>query len=465
MQTSRHTAQPEDSHSRDLERMRKLERPSLPNWRLLVALVGYQTVLLFLLPIVFLRFLKLSYHEPEYRRHFLQRMGFGPVAPKPCVWVFAASLGETRAASPVVKHFLESGYGVCFACSTPAGLQEARRLFSHQTARVVARYAPLDFLPFVLIFFLRQRPVIGLVVEGELWPGYLTLGRLLGCPMMKINGNIIERSVERNNRSVLGRLRYEFMKLYFAVLTKTPSYRDRYLRAGVPDQRVFCVGELKFDQWLPQEQLHAGQRLKDTWSPTTPILTIASTIEEEEDPIFGMVSKLIAHPAKPRIIWVPRSPQRFDRVASRLAGLCRTVRRSEALNEDLSGPLPEGTMALVGDSIGEMNFYIASADLVFVGATIADRGGHNIVEPLALKKPVLVGPSVRGIVYPALVARDDGALYIADGIEDLTRQISEILDDSDALDAFTVQTSKFSEKHLGASRRTFELAEVALKAW
>lgn len=435
--------------------MTDLKMPERPSVRVVLSYILYQVVFLFVLPFAFFRFFRLSRHEPEYAQFLSHRLGAGPVADRDAIWVFAASLGETRACSPVIDELLERGHAVSLTTNTAAGLKEARELYADVDDRIVVRYAPLDFFPFLLAFLARQRPSIGMVVESELWPGYLLLTRWMGVPMVHINGNLLDISVDRD-LNMLGGLRLEYLRLYHAITTSTETYKARYVRGRVDPERVFLVGDLKFDQRVNRHHLAAGETQRALWSPDAPVIMIASSVEDEEDLFLEFVKCVLAHETAPKILWAPRSPGRFDAVTGKLADLDEVVRRSEALDAGLDGVLPTDARILAGDSIGEMNFYYQMSDLVIVGATFAPLGGHNIIEALVLKRPVATGPSIYGITFPAEDAAEAGALYIAEDIDDLTNEVRLLLSDDQALKAFRERAASFAEAHYGASRRTLE---------
>ena len=433
-----------------------------PNWRFRLMFPIWQVFVHLALPFALVFFLVRSRREPLYRAHFSHRFGFGPVAKKGSVWVFATSLGETRAVSPLIRNLLAKGHDVCLSHSSPAGLAEGRRLFDDP--RITHRYVPFDFFWSTWLFLVRQRPSIGLVVEGEFWPGHLQLANWLGIPILHINGNLHENSLRRAKR--FWGLRLEILKRFNAILTKSEDHRDRYLKAGVEPDRILVVGEIKFDQWVAPDHLAAGTRLRNQWAGDRKIFLIASSVLAEEDDLLALVERLLALERPPRIIWAPRSQQRFSAVADALeAKGIQIQRRSVALEQPCNGELANSADVLVADSMGEMNIWYQMADLVFVGATLADKGGHNISEPLALARPVVIGPSIYGITFPALIASNEGAVRMSPSAEVLADDVARLLNDPGALEDFTGKAGDFARHHVGATSRTIDIIEqfLALK--
>ncbi len=409
-----------------------------------------------LLLLLFLRARK----EPLYKRNLPERFGFLRRARRPGgILVHAVSLGETRAAGRVVRSLLDSGETVILTHGSPAGLGAGRALFPDaiSSGQLIHGYMPADLFWAVRLFLKRQNPRLGIVVEAELWPGLMAEAARIGLPMVQINGNYTERGFRRD-KSIRGLKRGEFWKFYSRIITKSTERADRYLRAGVARDRVRVVGELKFDLEIEDAQKRAAEAFRKGLGGQ-PVLTIASSIADEEAELVGVIRTVRkAAGTPPRIVWVPRSPQRFDPVARRLRqnGL-RVARRSAILNDRLTPCAGAGEWnVLVGDSIGEMDFYYTLGDIVFVGATLAPMGGHNIIEPLALERPVVTGPSLYGIAYPAREAMDAGALIARDTAGELAQLLVDLYSCPDRRAAFQARTRGFNQAHKGASDRTMQ---------
>ncbi len=425
-------------------------RPERPDAMVWVVAALYQVLALLLLPLVIARFLLLSRKSPSYRTGLGARFGLAPKGNRGGAWIFAASLGELRAVSPLVRELSRHGVPVRLTQNTAEGLDEANRLFGADP-KIAIHFAPLDFVPFVWLFLRKTKPEIGVVVESELWPGYLLTAWLTRIPMFQVNGNLLDRTIERDSR-IMGGVRLRLLRLYTLITTKTDGYVERYLRAGVAGERIGRVGELKFDQEKNQDQIASGTKAKKGWSPTNPVFLIASSVEAEEQDLADCVFGLLQQNKDIRVVWAPRSPQTFDDVASRLGDVA--VRRSEVLDEALVGEIPRDVRVLLADSIGEMSFNYELSDLVFVGASLVDRGGHTPVEPLSVGRPVLMGPSIFGVTYPAIEARDAGALRIVNDIDDLTDSVLQLVERAQDLKDMKDQARAFAADHLGAAERT-----------
>jgi len=403
-----------------------------------------------LVPVLALAVALRSRKEPGHLRNLSHRFGLGPVGPEGAVWIYAASLGETRAASPLIRRLRAAGYRVTLTHQSPAGLAEGWRLFPDDPG-ITHRYMPLDLFWAVRLFLRRARPVMGIVLEIEIWPAMLLEARRAGVPMVMANGNLLERSMGgmKGPRKHLMRLYREFAHIF----TRTPEYRDRYLRVGVDPARISVVGELKYDQWIDPEQPAMGLRLRRRWRVER-VLMIASSVKDEESILLPMVQRLLTQDSGLGVLWVPRSPQRFDPVTGAMAATGMHVARRSSLGREMAGPLPEGARILIGDSIGEMNAYYAMADLVFVGASLVDHGGHNIMEPMALGRPVVMGPSTYGIAFTAGPAAQAGALETLPDVGSLENRIAALLADTASLARMSANARAFTADQTGAADRT-----------
>jgi conserved hypothetical protein TIGR01777 len=342
------------------------------------------------LPRPALRLLRLTLRarrQPEYLRRVGERFGY---VRKPArdiaVWVHAVSVGETLAAAPFIESLIRR-YGegrVWVSSTTPTGSARLRGAFGQ---RVAHSYAPYDLPDAVARFLRRVRPRRVVVMETEIWPNlYAALARRR-IPLLIANARMSRRSFARwmRWRSIAGQV------LAQVRLVAAQSKRDarRFHRLGAP--RVRLMGNLKYDITPDAELIARGQQLRHRLGDARPVWLAASThAGEEEQALAAHDAVLAVHPAACLII-VPRHPQRFAEVAQLIdrSGL-RWKRRSVL---DLGGGerLAEAPEVLLGDSMGEMFLYLAAADLAFVGGSLVEVGGHNILEPAALGRPVLFG--------------------------------------------------------------------------
>ncbi len=437
-------------------------------WKLRIGYLLYQFLYHLFLPFLVLLLLRRARKEPLYAKHMHQRFGFLKPTTTGRVFIFAASLGETRAATPVIRRLLDSGETILLTHSSAAGLAEGQRAFGPEisTGRIVSAYVPTDLFWALALFYRRHRPKIGLVVEAELWPAMLREAARLDLPMFQINGNYTERGYNRDKCKLWG-VRLLFWRFYQLILTKSQERAARYIAAGVPQEAVKLVGELKFDQAIKENQVTAARQLLNAVPPERPVFEISSSIEDEETQLIKVLERLKSQLSPmPRIVWIPRSPQRFDAVAEQLtAAGFRASKRSDVLDQNLKpAAFTEWPDVLIGNSIGEMDFYYSLADIVFVGATLAPMGGHNIIEPLALQKPVMTGPSIHGILYPAIEAIEAGALKMYNSEKEMASDLIDLFQNVEKMIAFQNATQGFNALHKGAADRTVAVLRPYLES-
>ncbi|MDJ1018244.1 MAG: glycosyltransferase N-terminal domain-containing protein [Paracoccaceae bacterium] len=397
--------------------------------------------------------------EPAHLRGIPERFGLGPAGERGAIWIYAASLGETRAAAPLIRRFRAAGYPVLLTHLSPAGMEEGWRLFPDDEG-ITHRYAPLDLFLVVRLFLRRSRPVMGVVLEVEIWPAMLIEARRAGVPMVMANGNLLEKSMGgmRGLRRHLMALYQEFTHVF----TRTEAYRARYLTTGVAPERISVVGELKYDLWIDPAHPPMGRALRDRWRVER-VLMIASSVRDEEPELLPMVDQLLRKDPGLGVLWVPRSPQRFDTVAEALTELGHKVTRRSALGPEMEAPLDDGCRVIVGDSIGEMNAYYPVADLVFVGASLCSDGGHNITEPMAHGRGVVMGPSIYAVAFAANAAAQMGAFESLAGTSELGARISALLADPVRLAAMGKAALDCHAQSSGAADRTWAGIEHLLK--
>ena len=416
-----------------------------PSARLRLALIAYAILWTLGLPFALLYLRRRARKDPLYGQHLAERFG-GYRAPLPgAVWIHAVSLGEMRSAVPLIRALLDRGERVVTTHFTPAGRREAERALAPDIAagRVRAVWVPFEFGWAFRRFFRAFRPKYGLVMEIEVWPRMIMAARAGGVPLFMCNAQYPSKSFLRDTTKT--RVRGELMRGFAGALVKSDLQRDRFAAVGVTN--IAVTGELRFAQAIPPEQVAAGLAARPRLAGGRRVVAFASVIAGEDDLILDAIARTRdAHAAKglppPFVVYVPRAPERFDETADRLAETGLTVlRRSAAFGPDLlPTAAPDAADILLGDSLGEMNFYLAMADLVVVGGGFMPKGSHNIIEPLALGKPVIVGPETWTIEYPAeeaiaagvccRVGPDDLAAALAPGApEPSPEAIRRFLDD------------------------------------
>mgnify|MGYP001627315247 CR=1 FL=1 len=364
------------------------------------------TFLLYLLtPFVLLRLLWRSRRLADYRRRIGERFGFVPTPAQPvAVWVHAVSVGEALAALPLVRALVErhGSQRVLVTTTTPTGSARVREALG---AAVLHVYAPYDLPQAVDRFVSRMRPRCVVVMETELWPNLFRALRRRGIPLVIANARLSVRSF-RGYARVRG-LAAATLADCTHIAAQSEADAARFRALGAPPSRVSVIGNLKFDQMVPPAQRASGHALRQALGSRRPVWIAASTHEGEEE--RALAAHRLLRQALPQalLILVPRHPQRFDTVASLVERAGFTAVRRSAL--PAHAPVAPSTAVLLGDSMGEMFMYYAAADVAFVGGSLVPVGGHNVLEPAMLGKPVLFGPHMHNFAEARTLLLDAGA--------------------------------------------------------
>ncbi|WP_417219263.1 3-deoxy-D-manno-octulosonic acid transferase [Achromobacter spanius] len=384
------------------------------------------------------------------------------------VWMHAVSLGETRAAQPLVQALLDRGLPVLLTHMTATGRAEGQRLFADAISRGQLRQAwlPYDFPGATRRFMRGYQPRCGLLIEREIWPNLLAAARQAGVPMALVSARYSASSLRQATR--MGSVMREALGGLDLVLAQTAEDAGRLEQAGAPKPVV--TGNLKFDLVLPAAQVQAGREWRARIGRQ--VIAIASTREGEDAPFIDAIKRVgkgSSHPASgsannaagipidaPLFLLIPRHPQRFDDAARLLseAGVSY-VRRSAG-----GDPAPE-TRVLLGDSLGEMAFYYAASDVAVVAGSFAPLGGQNLIEACAAGVPVIVGPHTFNFQQAAEDAIAAGAVMRkADPAQAVDAALAMLKDDAQRQDASHAARAWF-ELHAGATWRTMD----ALAPW
>ncbi len=428
---------------------------SFPSPKMRVALAIYSIIWWVLLPVILLYLRKRGKKDPLYTAHLRERFGVYSKPIQQPVWVHAVSLGEMRSATPLIRALLARGEKVITTHFTPAGRREAEAIFAEDiaTGRVQTVWVPLEY-GFAYRRFLRSfRPKYGLVMEIEIWPRMIAACHKLGTPLFMCNAQYPQKSYDKDTKGLA--LRSGLLPGFAGGFVKSQVQRDRFAACGMANLHI--TGELRFDQHIPAH-LVAAAKAAHPLTQGRQTFTLASVVEGEDDVYIDMI-RATKGPNGPFFIYVPRAPERFDEMAKMLdaAGI-RYARRSTLLDDKLA--LDEAAPdidVLLGDSMGEMYFYLSLCDRAIVGGGFTPKGAHNIIEPLALKRPVIVGPEIWTIEYPAVEAIAAGVCHHVKSPEELIDAVKTPADVSED------QITRFFDDHAGGVDRTLAAIDVALK--
>lgn len=366
--------------------------------------------------------------DSSYWRNFGERFGLGsPLASSP-IWVHAVSVGEVQAAAALVIA-LRSRYPqapLLVTTFTPTGAARARTLF-RDIADV--RYLPFDLPGSVRRFLDRARPRLAVIMETELWPNLYRQCRLRRIPLVIASARLSRRSTDRYRR--LGALFKETIAGGVVVAAQGERDAERFRALGAPADRTHITGNLKFDFTLPPDTITRGKALREQYAPRCAVWVAGSTHGGgEEEAVLEAHKRIRAVHAGALLVLAPRHPNRFGEVAAWLErqGIA-LMRRSESAPAHAP---PEDVSVLLLDTLGELLYFYAAADVAFVGGSLAPIGGHNLLEPAALGLPVLTGPNnSNGEDIARLLLECGAAEIVRDGAA-LGSRVAELLSDRES---------------------------------
>jgi 3-deoxy-D-manno-octulosonic-acid transferase len=421
-----------------------------------------------LLPLVLLRLWWRGRKDPGYRQSISERFGFGLRIRPGAIWIHAVSVGETRAAQPLIEAYLQKGKSILLTCMTPNGRRTGATIFAEAIAqgRLQQVYLPYDLCWSVERFLKAAKPEMGLFMETEAWPTIVFRAAEIKLPVFLINARLSERSARRVAR--FGAPGRALFQAFAGILAQTELDAGRYRALGVKHCEV--VGNLKFDVVLNPTLVERGLAWHAYLEKNNCLMVCAaSTREGEEVIILEAWQTLLQQRAQestsastplPLLCIVPRHPERFAEVAEliRAAGLTVLQRSEMDLDAaDLQNHIDLKTAVVLGDSMGEMPLYYSASDLVVMGGSLMPLGGQNLIEACAAGCPVLLGEHTFNFQQASQDAIDCGAAIRVQGsgslVDGLAAAISGILQDQQQRQAMSEAALRYAADYRGATTR------------
>lgn len=421
----------------------------------------YDLVLLASAAVLIPYYLFRGWRQGKVRRGIRERLGFytagqlGQVAGRKVLWVHAVSVGETRAAVPLLKR-LKSLYPehlLVLSNVTETGHQIARDLREVD----LCLFFPFD-LSWVVQRVLRQvHPDAVIIVETEIWPNFIHGASRAGIPVILVNGRISDRSFPRYR--LARKLIAPILDQIDAFCMQTELDAERIVAMGARSERVSVTGNLKFDMQVHPVDSAERERLRGAFRlPEEAVIWVAgSTHAGEEEIVTGVYRDLVASGESLFLILVPRHPERCRPVREMLAGQGLGVGLRSAL-EERPAPFAPGDILLV-DTLGEMLTFYALADLVFVGGSLVPVGGHNVLEASIMEKPVVFGSYMHNFKEISSLLLNEGAgLMVNDRLE-LLGAMRQLLGDAARRTAMGRAGAGLLERNAGATDKTIAVID------
>ena len=410
----------------------------------------YTLLLHLALPLIALRLALRARKAPAYVRRIHERFALGLPPMKPGgIWVHAVSVGESIAAAPMIRA-LQANYPelpITVTCMTPTGSERIQALFGDSVQHC---YLPYD-LPWAAARFInRVQPRLAVVMETELWPNHIHQCAKRGIPVALANARLSERSARGYAR--FGKLTAPMLAELSLIAVQTQAEAERFLDLGARPECVEVTGSIKFDLKIDAELLQRADALRQQWQATTrPIWIAASTHAGEDEIILAAHHQLLKSRPDALLILVPRHPERFNTVHELCISQGLTTRRRSTAEA-----VQTSDQVLLGDTMGELLFLYALADIAFVGGSLVANGGHNLLEPAALGKPVLSGPHLFNFLEIAAQLREAGALNEVENAGQLADKVAALLNEPSEMQRMSQAGLSVLKANQGALQRLLE---------
>ena len=416
----------------------------------------YTAVLYCATPFLLARLLWRGLRNFDYWRRIGERFGLGARigSERGCVWIHAVSVGEVQAAAPIVKALKNRfpGETIVVTSTTPTGAARISKAFG---GAVVHRYFPFD-LPGAMARFLdRVEPRVAIIMETEIWPNLLAQCRVRGVPVVLANVRLSERSVAGYRR--FRRLFAPALGGVAAIAVQSDEDARRIASIGARPDVINVTGSTKFDVPILASLREEAAALRRTWGPSRGIWIAASTHEGEEDQVLDAFEQVLDRLPGSLLVLVPRHPERFKEAAAlaRRRGFSPVMRSRRTA--DCSG-----AQVFIGDTMGELPLFYAAADVAFVGGTLVERGGHNMLEPAALGLPVLFGPNVFNFAEISRRLVEAGGAETVSDSASLGRAVIGYLSDADLRHTTGGKGRAFVESNRGAGDHVLAMISAYL---
>ena len=417
-------------------------------------------VVLLIIPVFAVRAIR----ERGFVERIRQSLGFVPeeelakVAKKNCIWVHAASVGEVVAASPLIKEFRKEfpKSPILVSVVTTSGYEMANRIIKDADSII---YFPLD-LPLLAAHMVRMiTPRVFMPVETELWPNFLRACRTMNIPVMMVNGRISDKSVKRYHH--LHSLLDDMIGTVTKFAMQSPIDAEYIIRLGANPNLVVVTGNTKFDQTYTDVSTKEKQRLIDEMGiqNNDGIFLAGSTHRGEEEPVLQAFKEVRNEKPNAKLVIAPRELLRVREVIAicHSAGF-KTARRTELLEHP-----SEGHDIVILDTIGELGQVYSVGDVIYVGGSLIAHGGHNILEPAAHGKAIIVGFNMFNFKETHALFTKRSAVITVQNSAELTKEVVRLFSDDEERHRMESETLAICSENKGAARRSAILLHEMLE--
>ncbi len=418
-------------------------------------------VVILIIPMFMVR----SVREKGFIERIRQSTGFLPkhaldkVVRKNCIWVHAASVGEIVAASPLIKEFHKEfpKSPILVSVVTNSGYEMANRIIKDADSII---YFPLD-LPWLSAHILRKvQPRVFMPVETELWPNFLKAARQMHIPVMMVNGRISDKSVTRYRH--LHSLLDDMIGTVTKFAMQSSIDAEYIIRLGANPDLVTVTGNTKFDQTYtavsPEEKQSMLREMG--LAENDGIFLAGSTHKGEEEFVLQAFDRIREEFPKVKLVIAPRDVLRTDEIIS----ICRQHGVKAVRRTQLQKQLAVDHDAVILDTIGELGRVYSIGDVIYVGGSLIPHGGHNILEPAAHGKAIIVGSNMFNFKDTHVLFSKRKACITVENGSELAQAALKLFQDDERRHQMEQETLAIVQENKGASRKTAVLLHEMLDA-
>lgn len=410
-----------------------------------------------LLPFILLRLFWKGKEFPNYRKRWQERFGYLPLPElSSSIWIHAVSLGEVIAAIPFIKS-IKSYYpqlNLIVTTTTATGSQRVLQTFNKNEVYHV--YVPYDYPHAIKKFLNHINPLLVIIMETELWPNILYYCKKRRIPVLIANARLSLNSV--NGYKKIGSFVRTMLNSVDLIAAQSKLDAERYLDLGVDPSRVSIVGSIKFDITITDDLIANGLKLRVRWGGNDRAIWIAaSTHEGEEEKVLQALKEIRKSIPNILLVLVPRHPERFQKVIE----LCK-LRGFETISYKKQEICSSTTDIIVGDTIGELLLFYAASDVAFVGGSLVNIGGHNLLEPAALALPIITGNYLSNFQEISKLLDDANALIRVNNAEELANAVVMFFKDKEIKIKRGKAGLKVIEQNRGALNKLIQWVESHL---
>ena len=416
----------------------------------------YTTIIYFLLPFILLRLLLVSFKYSSYRKKWYERFGFisWKKSSKRVVWIHAVSVGEVNAARPIVDFLLKeyNHLQIIFTTVTPTGAITVEHKFGKNASHF---YLPYD-IPYCVKRFIKTiNPCMLITMETEIWPNLYQTCHGFGVPILLVNARLSQKSMR--GYKLFPDLIASTIKLVDKIAAQTKLDADRFTLLGAENKDVLVVGNLKFDIDIPQSIKEEAEPLRHDFSVNRSIWMAASTNEGEEEIILDAHKKVLSVYSNAILILAPRHPERAGKVFT----MCKKMGFFTTRRTDHESFTEKHDVFLL-DTLGELQLYYAASEIAFIGGSLVDTGGQNMLEPAALNLPLITGPYTYNFLEVRKLLIENKALIQVSNYLELSEKVIELIGDANLRHNLGERAKDVVLANRGSSERTIDIIKPYL---